>query len=174
MTRTVNGIPAPGLVPAWLYCSLSAAPRRSHDGVMVLTIWHARPNAELQDTCAIVLVCFDVVWSSGLTQPSRNCPGLPSPSDNHSAKSSLRCWLPIYAKINCFTPWSWKFLLALVKKRKYKNIPSWIPRTEINISWLSRYSTAFAGLKGWLIHTLYTYKSYFGKSVSNICLEIPN
>lgn len=131
-------------------------------------------HSELQVTCAVVLACFDVGWSTGLSPPNRKSPSLSSPKDNHSAKISLHCWLPICAKINCFTPLSWKFLLALVKKRNYKNIPSWIPRTEINISWLSRYSTAFAGLKGWLIHTLYTYKSYFGKTVSNICLEIPN
>jgi len=78
MSRTVNGIPASGSVPVWPYRSLSATPRRRHNGVMVLTIGRARPNSELRDTwgiCTCVLRCRVKFW----TYPTEPAPAHPLP-----------------------------------------------------------------------------------------------
>lgn len=107
-----------------------------------------------------------VVWSSGQTQSDKQ-PRF-TLSLQTLALTAMLLNLFSVAKVSYFTSLSWKFLSALLKKKKKakpnnqtKNIPSWIPRTEINVSWSSRYSTAFARLKGWLIHTLYTYKLFW-------------
>lgn len=127
VTRMVSGTSTPGLVPEWPQGSSSATPRRRLDTEMLLPVWCVYPDSELwgHSCChtAHALQRGGELWTNPIKQP----------------QSSLSLWtagltivllnlFPV-AKINCFTSLSWKFLLALVKKKpkrnnQTKNIPS--------------------------------------------------
>lgn len=166
MTRMINDILTAGLVPEWSRCSSSATKRKRLDREVLLTVWCVHPDSELWGRSCYrtvhALQCGVKLWTNPIKQTA-SADLLPSHSriDNHAAEPLFCYKKQLLYLFKLEIPHSTCEIKKTNEKNpnnQTKNIPSWIPRREINVSWLSRYSTAIARLKGWLIHTLHTYQ----------------
>lgn len=115
MTRMVSDTPTCGVVPEWPQLPSSATTRRL-DREMLLTAWSVCPDSELQEHSCYrtghALQCGVKLWTNPTEQPrftlSLQTVGL----------TTMLLNLFSVAKINCFASLSWKFLSALLGKKK--------------------------------------------------------